>query len=106
MAFLSFHGISKHFPGVQALDDVSFAVERGSCHALMGENGAGKSTLGKILAGVYRADGGELHLEGQPIHPTDPLHARRIKIALVHLEVQEVNFLLLVQQQRQLMMTQ
>lgn len=87
MAFLSFHGISKHFPGVQALDDVSFAVERGSCHALMGENGAGKSTLGKILAGVYRADGGELRLEGQPIHPTDPLHARRIGIAMVHQEL-------------------
>jgi ABC-type sugar transport system ATPase subunit len=87
MAFLSFHGIAKHFPGVQALDDVSFAVERGSCHALMGENGAGKSTLGKILAGVYRADGGELRLEGQPIHPTDPLHARRLGIAMVHQEL-------------------
>ncbi len=87
MAFLSFHGIAKQFPGVQALDDVSFTVERGSCHALMGENGAGKSTLGKILAGVYQADGGELRLEDRPIQPSDPLHARRLGIAMVHQEL-------------------
>lgn len=87
MSFLTFHGIAKHFPGVQALAEVSFGVERGSCHALMGENGAGKSTLGKILAGVYRADDGELRLDGQPIHPTDPLHARRLGIAMVHQEL-------------------
>ncbi len=43
----------KRFPGVVALDDVSVAIEAGSCHALCGENGAGKSTLGKIVAGVY-----------------------------------------------------
>ncbi|NBP25568.1 MAG: ATP-binding cassette domain-containing protein, partial [Proteobacteria bacterium] len=45
MAFLSFHGVSKAFPGVQALSEVSFSVAEGACHALMGENGAGKSTL-------------------------------------------------------------
>jgi len=85
--FLTFHGISKSFPGVRALADVSFAVQRGECHALMGENGAGKSTLGKILAGVYTADAGQMHLEGQPVAPADPLHARRLGIAMVHQEL-------------------
>ena len=87
MAFLEFHQISKRFPGVHALDDVSFAVERGSCHALMGENGAGKSTLGKILAGVYTADSGEIRLDGHTIHAADPLTARRLGIAMVHQEL-------------------
>ena len=87
MAFLEFHQLSKRFPGVHALDEVSFVVQRGSCHALMGENGAGKSTLGKILAGVYTADSGEIRLEGQNIAPADPLAARRLGIAMVHQEL-------------------
>ncbi|MBI3881328.1 MAG: sugar ABC transporter ATP-binding protein [Verrucomicrobia bacterium] len=87
MSFIRFHGLTKRFPGVLALDDVSFEVERGSCHALMGENGAGKSTLGKILAGVYTADAGELQLDGRPIHPTNPLAARHLGIAMVHQEL-------------------
>ncbi len=87
MAFLAFKNISKRFPGVQALDDVSFEIERGSCHALMGENGAGKSTLGKILAGVHNADAGELLLEGELIHPATPLAARKLGIAMVHQEL-------------------
>jgi len=86
-AFLAFSGISKRFPGVHALDDVGFAVERGSCHALIGENGAGKSTLGKILAGVYTADAGEIRLDGKAIHPENPLVARRLGIAMVHQEL-------------------
>ena len=87
MPYLTFSHITKRFPGVLALDDVSFTVERGECHALMGENGAGKSTLGKILAGVYNADSGELRLEGDPIKPTDPLRARQLGIAMVHQEL-------------------
>ena len=87
MAYLSFHGVSKHFPGVQALDSVSFSVERGACHALMGENGAGKSTLGKILAGVYVADAGEVRLDGNAVAPSDPLEARKLGIAMVHQEL-------------------
>ncbi len=87
MAFLTFHGISKRFPGVLALDGVGFEVKRGSCHALMGENGAGKSTLGKILAGVHTADAGEIRLEGAPIAAPDPLAARRQGIAMVHQEL-------------------
>src|SRR5207237_3380464 len=65
----------------------SFEIERGSCHALMGENGAGKSTLGKILAGVYSADDGEILLDGKVIHPKDPLTARQLGIAMVHQEL-------------------
>ena len=87
MAFLSFRGITKRFPGVLALNEVSFEVERGSCHALIGENGAGKSTLGKILAGVYVADAGEILLDGQAINTPTPLAARKLGIAMVHQEL-------------------
>ncbi|HEU0009635.1 MAG TPA: ATP-binding cassette domain-containing protein, partial [Verrucomicrobiae bacterium] len=84
MPFLEFNQLTKRFPGVLALDGVSFAVERGSCHALMGENGAGKSTLGKILAGVYTADAGKMHLDARLVHPATPLAARHLGIAMVH----------------------
>ncbi len=84
---LSFKNISKRFPGVHALDDVSFDIQRGDCHALIGENGAGKSTLGKILAGVFTADDGEILLDGQPIHAPTPLAARQLGIAMVHQEL-------------------
>src|SRR3954464_320178 len=87
MAFLEFTGITKRFPGVLALDGVSFGIERGTCHALIGENGAGKSTLGKILAGVQTADEGEIRLDGKVIAPHSPLAARELGIAMVHQEL-------------------
>src|SRR5437762_12024067 len=87
MSFLAFNGITKRFPGVLALDQVSFDVQRGSCHALIGENGAGKSTLGKILAGVYVADEGEVQFDGRPVRPPNPLAARKLGIAMVHQEL-------------------
>src|ERR1700735_639757 len=87
MAYLAFKNISKRFPGVHALDDVSFEIERGACHALIGENGAGKSTLGKILAGVYTADEGQVLLEGRALHTPNPLAARHLGIAMVHQEL-------------------
>ncbi len=87
MAFLRFEGIGKSFPGVKALDDVTFEVREGSCHALMGENGAGKSTLGKILAGVYTAERGRITLAGKEISPRNPLEARMLGIAMVHQEL-------------------
>ena len=87
MAYLAFKNITKRFPGVHALDDVSFEIERGACHALIGENGAGKSTLGKILAGVYVADEGQVLLDGNPIHAPTPLAARQLGIAMVHQEL-------------------
>jgi ABC-type sugar transport system ATPase subunit len=87
VAFLSFHQITKRFPGVLALNGVSFEIERGSCHALVGENGAGKSTLGKILAGVYTADEGEIRFDGRPLVVANPLAARKLGIAMVHQEL-------------------
>lgn len=87
MPYLTFSHITKRFPGVLALNDVSFTVERGECHALMGENGAGKSTLGKILAGVHLADSGEIHVDGDPIQITDSRSARQLGIAMVHQEL-------------------
>src|SRR5262245_21373495 len=87
MAWLEFNDISKRFPGVLALDAVSFDVEQGSCHALIGENGAGKSTLGKILAGVHTADSGDISIGGNRVRPADPLTARKLGISMVHQEL-------------------
>jgi ABC-type sugar transport system ATPase subunit len=87
MPQIEFDKISKRFPGVQALSEVSFGIEAGSCHALLGENGAGKSTLGKVLAGVYTTDSGTIRLDGKSISPADPLAARKLGIAMVHQEL-------------------
>jgi ABC-type sugar transport system ATPase subunit len=87
MAFIAFKSITKRFPGVLALNGVSFEIQRGACHALIGENGAGKSTLGKILAGVYVADAGEILLDGRSINALTPLAARKLGIAMVHQEL-------------------
>ena len=72
---LQIEGIRKEFPGVVALDDVRFALKRGTVHALMGENGAGKSTLMKIIAGIYHPDAGTLRLRGREIKLASPLDA-------------------------------
>ncbi len=87
MSFLTFREITKRFPGVLALNKVSFEIQRGACHALIGENGAGKSTLGKILAGVYVADEGEICLDGNLVRAATPLAARKLGIAMVHQEL-------------------
>lgn len=79
--------LSKRFPGVQALDEVSLDVLPGSCHALMGENGAGKSTLGKILAGLYQPDSGEVRVNGRPVHFRGPGDALECGIGMVHQEL-------------------
>ena len=63
---LEAEGISKFFPGVKALDNVSLRVRPGTVHALMGENGAGKSTLMKCLIGIYRPDKGSIRVKGEP----------------------------------------
>jgi ABC-type sugar transport system ATPase subunit len=85
--FIEFQNITKRFPGVIALGGVSFGIERGTCHALIGENGAGKSTLGKILAGVQTADEGSIILDRKIIAPDSPLAARKLGIAMVHQEL-------------------
>jgi ABC-type sugar transport system ATPase subunit len=87
MELIEFRRIGKRFPGVRALDDVSFTVEEGSCHALIGENGAGKSTLGRILGGILRPDTGEIRLRGAPLRMGSPHEARRHGIAIVHQEL-------------------
>jgi ribose transport system ATP-binding protein len=84
---LTVRNLSKGFPGVQALDGVSLDVYPGEVHVLMGENGAGKSTLMKILAGVYRADQGEIRLEKTAISPETPLEAMNLGITLINQEL-------------------
>ena len=69
---LEMHEIEKSFPGVKALQGVSFKVRHGEVHGLVGENGAGKSTLMKILSGAYTADGGEIRLDGETITAPTP----------------------------------
>lgn len=82
--------ISKSFPGVRALDDVSFEVRRGSVHALCGENGAGKSTLMKIIDGIYQPDDGEIRVAGQAVKIRNPIHARSFGIAMISQELDYV----------------
>jgi len=84
---ISVKNLSKSFPGVKALDGVQFELRAGEVHALMGENGAGKSTLMKILAGVYRKDGGEVLLDGRPVDIESPAHAQALAIGIVHQEL-------------------
>jgi len=83
-------GVSKRFPGVIALDNVSLDVGKGEVLALCGENGAGKSTLMKILGGVYQPDGGEILLEGQPVKIGNVTDAMKYGVAFIH---QELNVL-------------
>ncbi|MGY5800899.1 sugar ABC transporter ATP-binding protein [Rhizobium hainanense] len=90
---LSAEGIRKEFPGVLALDDVSFHLKRGTVHALMGENGAGKSTLMKILAGIYIPDQGEVRLKGVDIRLKSPLDALENGIAMIHQELNLMPFM-------------
>ncbi|MCH1980887.1 sugar ABC transporter ATP-binding protein [Lawsonibacter sp. OA9] len=87
---LELKSISKSFPGVKALDDVSFAVEEGSVHILVGENGAGKSTLIKIINGMYTADQGELYVFGEKITTHNPRYMKEIGIATIHQELNPV----------------
>lgn len=82
--------ISKTYPGITALADVSLAVQPGGAHALIGENGAGKSTLLKILSANERADSGEMLIDGKAVNLTTPRSAREAGIAMVHQELQLV----------------
>ncbi|MDR2908875.1 MAG: ATP-binding cassette domain-containing protein [Oscillospiraceae bacterium] len=83
--------ISKAFPGVQALDDVSLLVRPGTIHSLMGENGAGKSTLMKCLFGIYDKDSGEIILEGKPVKFASPKQAMENGVSMVHQELNQVH---------------
>jgi len=84
---LRMRGISKGFPGVQALRDVDLEVRAGEVHCLVGENGAGKSTLMKILMGVYRPDAGEIRLDGRRVAIANPRQALDLGITMVFQEL-------------------
>ncbi|RFP09392.1 sugar ABC transporter ATP-binding protein [Duganella sp. BJB488] len=84
---LELRGISKAFPGVQALSGVALNLYPGEVHTLMGQNGAGKSTLIKVLTGVYTPDQGQILLEGRAIHPSSTLDAQNLGISTVYQEV-------------------
>ena len=76
--FLRVRNVSKTFPSVKALDNVSFSVKKGEVHALIGENGAGKSTWIKVLAGVYEPDpGAHIEIEGEVIGKLNPITSVR-----------------------------
>src|SRR5438270_10700871 len=80
-------GITKRFPGVVALQDVSLRLARGEVLALMGENGAGKSTLMKVLGGAYPPDEGEIFVDAKPVTLHGVKDAKRLGIALIHQEL-------------------
>ncbi|MDC7227969.1 MAG: sugar ABC transporter ATP-binding protein [Spirochaetales bacterium] len=90
---LEARNVSKGFPGVQALDDVTFNLRKGEVHALIGENGAGKSTLIKILTGAHQLDSGEILLEGEALTNLTPHHAMECGISAIYQEFNLVPYL-------------
>ncbi len=86
---LEMKNMSKAFPGVQALDDVTLRVRPGTVHALIGENGAGKSTLMKCLFGIYSMDAGEIYLDGKKVAFKDSKEALENGVAMVHQELNQ-----------------
>lgn len=86
-SYLEFCQISKHFPGVKALSNISFRANKGSIHALMGENGAGKSTLLKILSGLYQPTSGSLSVDGNTMAFSSAMEALESGIAIIYQEL-------------------
>lgn len=85
---IEFRNITKYFPGVKALDDISFTANGGEVLALMGENGAGKSTLLKVLNGDYQQTSGEYLVNGEPCHFNSPREAVAAGIGVIYQERQ------------------
>jgi ribose transport system ATP-binding protein len=90
---LEMRGVSKAFPGVRALDDVSLSVNAGHVHVLVGQNGAGKSTLIKVLCGAHHPDRGEFLVDGKAVRIHSVADARRLGIAVIFQEFSLVPFL-------------
>ena len=86
-AIVSLRSINKRFDGIEALREINLEITRGTIHALVGENGAGKSTLGKIMAGVYRPDSGQILVDGKPVIFASPRDALSKGIAMISQEV-------------------
>jgi ribose transport system ATP-binding protein len=84
---LAIDRVTKSFPGVRALDDVSLDLERGEIHAVLGQNGAGKSTLMHVLAGVVRPDTGRILMEGREVEIRTPSRGQELGISIVHQEL-------------------
>lgn len=87
---LEMNHITKEFPGVKALKDVTFKVRRGVVHGLMGENGAGKSTLMKILQGIYTPTSGTMIFDGKPLELKTIYHALEAGISMIHQEMSPI----------------
>lgn len=85
--FFEIKNISKSFPGVKALDNVSLSIEKGEVRALAGENGAGKSTLMKILNGNYKKDSGQILIDGKEVNVTSPTVAEEAGISIIFQEL-------------------
>jgi ribose transport system ATP-binding protein len=94
---LEMRGISKSFPGVRALDEVSLTANGGEVHFLLGQNGAGKSTLMRILCGAHHPDAGEILLNGTPVGLKSPADARKLGVAVIFQEFSLVPYLDLAQ---------
>src|SRR5919205_2671537 len=86
-SILEVREVTKRFPGVLALDDVSFQLRAGEVHALVGENGAGKSTLIKVITGVYRPDGGRIFFNGEEVSFASPREAQEVGISTIYQEI-------------------
>ncbi len=86
-SILELRQITKRFSGVEVLHEVTFSLLPGEVHALLGENGAGKSTLVKVMTGVHQPDGGEIVLNGTPVHFSDPRDALQAGIAAIYQEL-------------------
>ena len=84
---LSLTGVSKEFPGVKALNNVHFDLNKGEVHAIVGENGAGKSTLMKILSGIYKKDSGDIVYQGKHVNVVSPNEAQKLGISIIHQEL-------------------
>jgi len=88
---LKMEGIQKYFPGVHALNNVSFSINAGEVVALVGENGAGKSTLMKVLTGVYQKDDGHIYIDGEEVEIHSTLDSQALGISIVHQELNLMN---------------
>ena len=84
MTIVEFRGVGKRFAGAAANEDISFTIQQGAVHAVVGENGAGKTTLMNLLAGLHRPDAGSILVRGEPVHFHGPQAAHRAGIGMVH----------------------